>query len=81
MRQSQYEMVYAARLGVAAPPRVVWSAMEDLDHFERSSGGLGKLRVDGEGLCAGSVLRGSVAPPVPTACSFGLGSPTVSPVA
>jgi hypothetical protein len=39
--------------------------MEDLDQFERWCGGLGKVRIVGDGLRRGSVLRGSVAPPVP----------------
>lgn len=65
MPRSRCEMEYYARLLFTAPPPVVWSAMEDLEQFDRWSKGLGRVRIDGDGLSTGSVLRGSVAPPVP----------------
>ncbi len=39
--------------------------MEELDQFEQWWGWLGDLRVDGDGLRAGSVLRASVSPSLP----------------
>jgi uncharacterized protein YndB with AHSA1/START domain len=58
-------MDYAGRFVFSASPSEVWGAMERLDQFERWWGWLGDLRVDGDGLRAGSVLRGAVTPPVP----------------
>jgi uncharacterized protein YndB with AHSA1/START domain len=58
-------MAYAARFTFPVPPAEVWAAIERLDQFERWWGWLGELQVDGAGLRTGSVLRGTVAPPLP----------------
>ena len=65
MVASCYVMDYTGRFGLAAPPTEVWAAMEQLDQFERWWGWLGNLRADGDGLTTGSVLQGTVDPPVP----------------
>ncbi|MHB1535788.1 MAG: SRPBCC family protein [Acidimicrobiales bacterium] len=56
---------YEGRFTFPAPPEAVWSAMEDVRHFERWWAWLGNLRLEGEGLRTGSVLHGIVAPPLP----------------
>jgi carbon monoxide dehydrogenase subunit G len=56
---------YAGRFGFPVPPEQVWSALEQVDRFERWWGWLSELRVEGSGLVAGTVLHGVVAPPVP----------------
>lgn len=65
MVASCYLMDYEGRFSFPAHPAEVWAAMERLDLFEHWWGWLGDLKVDGDGLRAGSVLRGTVAPPVP----------------
>ena len=62
---SCYVMDYAGRFNFPVPPEELWSAIERLDQFERWWGWLGHLQVDGAGLAEGSVLRGTVSPPVP----------------
>jgi uncharacterized protein YndB with AHSA1/START domain len=48
------------------PPAAVWRSIEDVDHFPAWWGGwLGNFRVIGDGLKAGSVLDGTVSPPLP----------------
>src|SRR6202035_1192956 len=47
------------------PPPQLWAAIERLDQFERWWGWLGELHVEGPGLGEGTVLRGTVPPPVP----------------
>ena len=58
-------MDYAGRFAFPVAPLELWSAIERTDQFERWWSWLGNLRMDGEGLRPGSVLRGTVAPPVP----------------
>jgi hypothetical protein len=58
-------MDYSGRFFFPVPPEELWSAIERLDQFERWWGWLGHLQVDGTGLQEGSVLRGTVSPPVP----------------
>lgn len=58
-------MDYSGRFSFPVPPEELWSAIERLDQFERWWGWLGHLQVDGAGLQEGSVLRGTVSPPVP----------------
>ena len=60
-----YVMDYSGRFSFPVPPEELWSAIERLDQFERWWGWLGHLQVDGTGLQQGSVLRGTVSPPVP----------------
>jgi carbon monoxide dehydrogenase subunit G len=62
---SPYVIDYAGRFGFPVPPSEVWAAIAQLDQFERWWSWLGELEVDGPGLQTGSVLRGTVAPPVP----------------
>jgi uncharacterized protein YndB with AHSA1/START domain len=47
------------------PPATVWSFMEDVDRFPTWWGWLGQFRVEGGGLEPGSVLEGTVTPPLP----------------
>lgn len=65
MGSSCYVIDYAGSYTFAAPPRAVWSAMEEVDQFEHWLGWLGNLRVVGPPLRTGSTLHGTVAPPVP----------------
>lgn len=65
MVASPYGIDYTGRFGFPVPPSEVWTAIARLDQFERWWGWLSELEVDGPGLQTGSVLRGTVAPPVP----------------
>ncbi len=58
-------MNYEGCFDFAAPPAAVWATMGEFDQFEQWWGWLGNLTVEGDGLRTGSVLRGSVSPPVP----------------
>jgi carbon monoxide dehydrogenase subunit G len=58
-------MDYAGRFDFPVAPNELWDALQRLDQFERWWGWLGNLRIDGDGLEAGAVLHGTVAPPVP----------------
>lgn len=58
-------MDYAGRFTFPVAPLELWSAIERIDQFERWWSWLGDLRMDGDGLRPGSVLHGTVAPPVP----------------
>jgi hypothetical protein len=60
-------MDYAGRFTFPAPAGQVWEAIERLDQFETWWGWLGHLEVEGSGLRPGSVLKGTVSPPVPYA--------------
>ena len=46
-------------------PDELWQAISEPQRFEAWWGWLGQLRVDGEGLVDGTVLTGTVSPPVP----------------
>ncbi|HEX4863728.1 MAG TPA: hypothetical protein VFV02_06630 [Acidimicrobiales bacterium] len=65
MASPSYVMDYSGRFSFPVPPEELWSAIERLDQFESWWGWLGHLQVDGTGLQEGSVLRGTVSPPVP----------------
>jgi hypothetical protein len=56
---------YQGRFEFPGPPAGVWAAIGRLDQFERWWGWLDALEIEGPGLQTGSVLRGTVAPPVP----------------
>jgi uncharacterized protein YndB with AHSA1/START domain len=58
-------MDYAGRFAFPVSPSELWAAIAQLDQFERWWDWLGDLRVQGKGLQAGSVLVGTVAPPLP----------------
>lgn len=65
MVASCYFMDYAGRFDFPVTPPELWEALQRIDEFERWWGWLGDLKVDGAGLEVGTVLRGTVAPPVP----------------
>jgi carbon monoxide dehydrogenase subunit G len=65
LASSCYVIDYAGRFSFEARPEAVWTAIEHLDQFERWWGWLGSLKVDGDGLTAGSILEGTVSPPLP----------------
>ena len=65
MVASCYLMDYKGRFDFPVTPPEFWDALQRLDQFERWWGWLGDLEIDGQGLQTGSVLRGTVAPPVP----------------
>ena len=56
---------YRGSFAFPLPPFALWDEIERLERFERWWPWLGDLAVDGEGLRAGTVLRGSVSPPLP----------------
>jgi carbon monoxide dehydrogenase subunit G len=56
---------YTGTFRFAAPPEVVWETIERTGEFERWWGWLGDFRLEGSGLEAGSVLVGTVSPPLP----------------
>lgn len=58
-------MDYAGRFAFPVDPPALWSAIEQVDQFERWWAWLGHLRVEGEGIRAGATLIGTVAPPLP----------------
>ena len=58
-------MDYTGRFDFPVKPPELWDAIQRLDQFERWWGWLGDLAVEGDGLQEGSVLHGTVAPPVP----------------
>ncbi len=47
------------------PPDQIWNRLEEFDQFESLWSWLSDFRVEGEGLQAGSVLYGSINPPLP----------------
>ena len=56
---------YRGRFTFPESPPAVWSALQDVEQFERRFGCLGQFHVEGDGLQAGSVLVGTVSPPLP----------------
>jgi len=62
---SPYVIDYAGSFLFPVPPEALWSAIEDMSGFEGWWGWLSEFQLEGEGLRAGSVLRGVVSPPVP----------------
>jgi uncharacterized protein YndB with AHSA1/START domain len=50
---------------LAVPPAQLWAAIERVDRFEDWWGWLREVRLEGAGLCPGSVLSGVVSPPLP----------------
>lgn len=55
---------YSGSFRFSVPPQLVWNALEQTGDFERWWGWLGKFRLVGDGLQAGSVLAGVVSPPL-----------------
>ena len=56
---------YVGTFDFALAPEPLWEAIERFDWFGSRSGWLQEFRVEGDGLSAGSVLSGVVAPPLP----------------
>jgi uncharacterized protein YndB with AHSA1/START domain len=56
---------YRGRFTLPASPDQVWSAVGSFDRYEEWWGWLKELRVDGSGLVAGTILNGTVVPPLP----------------
>jgi hypothetical protein len=62
---SRYVIDYDGLFRFDAPSDAVWATITELDQFERWWSWLGHLTVDGDGLTPGTVLRGTVSPPLP----------------
>lgn len=58
-------LVYRNEFLFEAAPEELWDLIERFDQFESWWPWLTDFRVDGDGLAAGSVLHGRVAPPLP----------------
>jgi carbon monoxide dehydrogenase subunit G len=58
-------IAYQGRHDFACEPAALWEAMEDVERFEAWWPWLQEFRLDGDGLEAGTVLHGVVAPPLP----------------
>ena len=56
---------YRGTYAFALSPEELWAAIEQVDKFGGWWGWLQEFRLDGDGLRAGSVLHGVVAPPLP----------------
>jgi carbon monoxide dehydrogenase subunit G len=56
---------YRRTFGFSLSPVDLWARLEQVDQFERWWPWLQEFRVEGDGLAAGSVLHGVVAPPLP----------------
>lgn len=56
---------YAGKYDFALSPETLWETIEHLDRFAGRWGWLEEFRLEGDGLAAGSVLHGVVAPPLP----------------
>ncbi len=65
MVASPYVIEYSGSFLFPVPPEALWSAIEEMEHFEGWWSWLSDFQLDGPGLQAGSVLRGVVSPPVP----------------
>lgn len=64
--RSPYVIDFHRSYRFPAQPAVVWSSIEDVERFPAWWGGwLGRFRVVGDGLKPGSVLDGTVSPPLP----------------
>jgi hypothetical protein len=62
---SAYVIGYQGCFHLPAPPMSVWSVLEDLDGFADKAAWLAKLDIDGCGLRDGSVVRATIATPLP----------------
>lgn len=60
-----FEMAYDGAFAFPFSPRHLWDDLERFERYDRWWGWLRDLDVDGDGLEAGTVLRGVVIPPVP----------------
>jgi carbon monoxide dehydrogenase subunit G len=64
-RPSCYVIDFAGGFLVSAPAEVVWSVLEDVKYFDRSSPWLENLIIEAPGLRDGSVLQGTITTPLP----------------
>lgn len=62
---SPYVIAYRGVFSFPLSPDEMWDVMEHTERFESWWGWLHQFRLEGDGLAAGSVLRGLVSPPVP----------------
>jgi uncharacterized protein YndB with AHSA1/START domain len=58
-------LTYRNDFGFDLPPDRLWQQLEALDQFEHWWPWLTDLTIEGDGLSTGSVLRGTVSPPLP----------------
>ncbi len=65
MPGSPYVIDFQRSYRFPVPPAEVWSSIEDVQDFPTWWGWLGHFRVIGDGLQPGSVLEGTVTPPLP----------------
>lgn len=65
MPGSPYVIDFRRSYRFPVPPAMVWSSIEDVDRFPTWWGWLGHFHVVGDGLQPGSVLEGTVTPPLP----------------
>jgi carbon monoxide dehydrogenase subunit G len=65
MPSSAYVIGYQGRFHLPAPPMSVWSVLEDLDGFADKAVWLARLDIDGCGMQDGSVVRATIATPLP----------------
>lgn len=63
--RSPYVIDFHRSYRFPVPPAGVWRLLEDVEDFPNWWGWLGHFRVVGDGLKAGSVLDGTVTPPLP----------------
>jgi len=65
VRLPPHVIEYHGSFVLPAPPGQVWAGIARFDSYEQWWGWLRELRVEGSGLQAGSILRGTVVPPLP----------------
>ena len=65
MTGSPFVIAYERAFPLPLPPDGIWSVLQQLDCFESWWGWLTEFRVEGPGLRSGSVLQGTVVPPLP----------------
>ena len=65
MPRSPYVIDYQGSFDFDLAPEAMWDALGQADRFESWWGWLHEFHLEGGGLRAGSVLRGTVSPPVP----------------
>ncbi len=58
-------ITYRREYGFDLAPDRLWERLEEVDQFETWWPWLSEFRIEGDGLSAGSILRGVVAPPLP----------------
>lgn len=62
---SPFVIDYQGAFTFPTPPEDLWVAIEQVDRFQSWWSWLSQFSLEGDGLQAGSVLRGVVAPPLP----------------